>query len=255
MYHNISKLVFLILLCLVPTSIFSQIINVESLRKVTDTTGWHGTTSLNFSLTRNTNDLFRVGNKTHLQYKIPYHLFLLVSDFSLERSAGQNFVNQGSLHFRHNVKLSDLMVWESLIQGQYNSIAKINFRGLLGTGPRFKIIGHEKHRLYVGSILLFEYEEINNAPLLINRDVRGSFYLSISVYPTERISMVSTSYYQPLLRHWSDHRFATENSIVIDLIDKLALKTSYTLTFDSHPAEEVNTTFYNLTTGLIYTFH
>lgn len=255
MNYTISKRVFQFLLLFVPTCVFSQIINVESLRKVTDTTGWHGTTSLDFSLTRNTNDLFRVGNKIHLQYKIPNHLFLLVSDFSFERSAGQNFVNQGSVHFRHNVKLSELLVWEGLVQGQYNSIAKINFRGLLGTGPRFKLIGHEKHRLYVGTIILFEYEEIKNAPLLINRDMRGSFYVSLSVYPTERITLVSTSYYQPLLSHWSDHRFATENSVVIDLIDKLSLKTSYILTFDSHPAEEVNTTFYNLTTGLVYTFH
>lgn len=244
-----------LLLIFFPCMGISQIINVESLRRVTDTTGWHGTTSLDFSLTRNTNDLFRFGNHTHIQYKIPRQLFLLVGNVTFERSAGQNFVNQGSVHFRHNYKITDRFVWEAFTQAQYNSVAKINFRGLIGTGPRYKIIGHEKHRLYLGTILMYEYEEIDNVPMLINRDFRGSFYTSFSIYPTERITLVSTSYYQPLIKNWSDHRFATENSLVIEIVKKLSLKTTYTLTFDSHPADEVNSTFYNLSTGLIYTFH
>src|SRR5690606_3065101 len=125
-----------LLLIFFPCMGISQIINVESLRRVTDTTGWHGTTSLDFSLTRNTNDLFRFGNHTHIQYKIPRQLFLLVGNVTFERSAEQNFVNQGSVHFRHNYKITGRFVWEAFTQAQYNSVAKINFRGLIGTGPR-----------------------------------------------------------------------------------------------------------------------
>ncbi len=87
---------FFIALLFFPILTFSQIINVESLRKVTDTSGWTGNTSLNFSLIKNTQTLIRLNNKIHVQYKMKRHLALFVNYLGFERSGGQSFVNQGS---------------------------------------------------------------------------------------------------------------------------------------------------------------
>lgn len=233
---------------------YAQIINVESLRKVTDTSGWSGNASLDFSLTKNAQTLIRFGNNIHVQYKMNKHLVLFINNLSFERSAGEDFVNQGSQHLRYNYKLSDYMVWEAFIQSQHNSIAKINFRGLAGTGPRLKILGKDKYRLYLGTLVMYEHEELNEKPLVINRDFRSSIYTSFSLYLTDDITFVSTSYYQPLLTDFSDYRFATENSLVIGIVNRLSLKTTYTLTYDEVPASEVPHTFYKLSTGLLYAF-
>lgn len=232
----------------------SQIINVESLRKVTDTSGWTGNTSLSFSLTKNTNTLIRLKNNIHIQYKMNKHLLLFVNNLGFERSGGQSFLNQGSQHLRYNYKITDAIVWEAFVQSQYNSIAKIQFRGLAGTGPRFKLIGLDKYRLYLGTLVMYEHEELNEEPLVLNRDWRASAYLSMSLYPTENISFVSTTYYQPVLSALGDYRLASENAFVLGIIEKLSLKLSYTLTFDETPATNVPNTFYELTTGLLYVF-
>ena len=50
------------------SSCLSQVVNVESLRKPSDSTRWTGSVSLDVSLIKNTNDLFRIANKAHIQY-------------------------------------------------------------------------------------------------------------------------------------------------------------------------------------------
>ncbi|WP_339611027.1 DUF481 domain-containing protein [uncultured Planktosalinus sp.] len=237
-----------------PLLTWSQIINVESLRKVTDTSGWSGNTSLTFSLTKNTKTLIRLKNNIHVQYKMNKHLALFVNNLGFERSGGESFLNQGSQHLRYNYKIKDAFVWEAFVQSQYNSIAKIQLRGLAGTGPRFKLIGLDKYRLYLGTLVMYEHEELNEEPLNINRDWRASTYLSMSLYPTDNISFVSTTYYQPVLKEMGDFRIATENSFVFGIVEKLSLKVSYTLTFDKTPATNVPNTFYELSTGLLYAF-
>ncbi len=245
---------FFILFLFFPLITFAQIINVESLRKVTDTSGWTGNTSLDFSLTKNTRTLIRLSNKIHVQYKMKKHLALFVNDLGFERSGGESFVNQGSQHLRYNYKLVESIVWEAFVQSQYNSIAKIKFRGLTGTGPRFKLLGLEKYRAYFGTLVMYEHEELNEETLIINRDWRASSYLSLSFFPTDNISFISTTYYQPILNDFQDYRIASENSFVLGIFEKLSLKTSYTLTFDATPATDVPDTFYQLTTGLLYAF-
>lgn len=247
------KLLFTTLLFF-PILTFSQIINVESLRKVTDTSGWTGNTSLSFSLTKNTNTLIRLNNNIHVQYKMNRHLALFVNNLGFERAGEQSFVNNGSQHLRYNYKALDNITWEAFVQSQYNSISKIKFRGLAGTGPRFKLLGLEKYRLYLGALLMYEHEELNEETLLINRDWRASTYLSLSFFPTDNISFVSTTYYQPVLNEFQDYRIASENSFVLGIFEKLSLRVTYTLTFDATPATEVPNTFYNLSTGLLYAF-
>lgn len=247
------KKLFCILL-LSPLFAFSQIINVESLRKVTDTSGWSGNTSLDFSLTKNTKTLIRLNNNIHVQYKMNPHLVLFINNLGFERSGGQSFVNQGSQHLRYNYKINNNLIWEAFVQSQYNSIAKLKFRGLAGTGPRFKLLGLEKYHLYLGTLFMYEHEEINEETLIVNRDWRASAYISLSFFPTDAISFVSTTYYQPMLNQFQDYRVASENSFVLGIIEKLSLKTTYTLTYDATPATEVPNTFYQLTTGLLYAF-
>lgn len=58
-------------------SSYSQILNVESLRKVTDTIGWSGSVAVDFTLQRAVNDFFIIANDIHIQYKLTNHLFLL----------------------------------------------------------------------------------------------------------------------------------------------------------------------------------
>ena len=248
------KSVIVILCICFSTALHSQILNVESLRKVTDTSGWSGYVGANFALKRNVNDFVTFGSDVHIQYKNKPHLILFKNDVDFQKIEGQDFSNSFISHLRYNYRFHPKIAWEFFLQGQYNKVNLIDFRGLMGAGPRFKLTDSEKYKFYAGTLVMFEYEEVADGITPTQRDFRGSAYLSFSLYPTDRITLVSTTYYQPDLGGFSDHRISSQSSLVVTLINSLALTTRYTFVYDAFPAVGIPNSQYDFTTGLTYSF-
>jgi|SRR5690554_286535 len=249
------KYLFSFLFILSSLTIHSQILNAESLRKVTDTSGFSGSASLDFSIKRDINDYLGLSNSIHLQYKMKKHLVLLKNDIELKNIEGNKFENAGITHLRYNYRFLPKIAWEIFGQAQYNKVSKINFRGLVGTGPRFKLTNSENYKIYLGTLIMYEQEELSDGVTPLQREIRGSGYLTLTLSPRDNIRFISTTYYQPLLRNFSDFRLSNQTSLLIDLIKNLALKTSYTFTFDEYPAEGIPNSQYSLTTGVFYSFN
>lgn len=247
---QLTVLFFLFFNC----TLFAQILNVEALRKVTDTSGFSGAASLDFSLKRNVNEFVTIGTDVHLQYKMDKHLALFKNDLDFQKIEGEDFDNSFISHLRYNYRFHEKIAWEVFTQGQYNKVNLINFRGLLGTGPRFKLTTSEKYKFYLGTLMMYEYEEVDDNVTPIQRDFRGSGYLSFSLYPTENITLVSTTYYQPEVTDFSDYRISSQSSLLVALFTNFSLKSTYTFVFDSFPAVGIPNSQYEFTTGVAYTF-
>ncbi|MEH6765429.1 MAG: DUF481 domain-containing protein [Aequorivita antarctica] len=232
----------------------SQILNAESLRKVTDTSGFSGSASLNFSLKRDVNDYLGANSSIHLQYKMNRHLVLLKNDIEFQKIEGNKFENAGIAHLRYNYRFHPRIAWEIFTQTQYNKVSKIKFRGLLGTGPRFKLTTSEKYKFYLGTHLMYEQEELSDGVTPLHRDFRSSSYFSFSLYPTKTVTFVSTSYFQPKLNDFGDYRFTSQASLVIDLFNNFAFNTTYTFAYDETPAVGIPNSQYNLESGFVYSF-
>lgn len=248
-----NKLILFLFLS-IPFTINAQILNAESLRKVTDTSGWSGAASVNFALKRNVNDFFTISSNIHLQYKMNKHLVLFKNDIAFQKIEGNKFENSGIQHIRYNYRFHPKIAWEVFGQAQYNKVTLIDFRGLLGTGPRFKLTNSEKYKLYLGTLVMYEHEEVADGITPIQRDLRGSSYFSFSLYPNDRISIVSTTYYQPRLDAFSDFRLSSQSSLLIDLFKNFAFKTTYTFIYDAFPAIGIPNSQYDFTSGVAYTF-
>jgi len=152
--------------------------------------------------------------------------------------------------------VSSLIKWEVFAQAQYDAISEIDFRGLLGTGPRFKLTEKENYRFYLGTLIMYEYEKADN---VINdreqNDLRASAYLSFSMYPTKTISIISTSYYQPKIEAFRDYRFSSNTSLLFEIFKDLAFKTNFNYFYDAVPVStNIPKTQFELTNGLLYTF-
>ena len=232
----------------------AQILNAESLRKVTDTSGFSGAASVAFSLKRNVNDFITLGSDLHIQYKNEHHLALFKNDVNFQKIEGERFENSLISHLRYNYKLHPRVAWEAFAQGQYNKVNLIDFRGLLGTGPRFKVTTSEKYKFYLGTLAMFEYEKVADGVTPIQRDFRGSSYLSFSLYPTDHISIISTTYYQPLLENFADYRISSQSSLAVGLFTNFSVKLSHTFIYDAFPAIGIPNSQYEFTTGVAYTF-
>lgn len=232
----------------------AQIVNVESLRRISDTSKWSGAANLDIGLIKNTKSIFRITNKIRLQYNTEKNLYLFINDLKLEQIEDNSFINKGIQHIRYNRKLLERLKLEVFAQSQYDAISNIKFRGLLGIGPRFKLTKSDNFRYYLGTLFMYEHEEASENTIEVLRDFRASTYFSCSLYPLENISLVSTTYYQPLLKQFSDFRISNETSLGIKVLKNLLFKMTFTYNFDASPIIGIPKTQYELTNGIVYTF-
>lgn len=226
----------------------AQIINVESYRIRTDTTGWAGSGDVSVYLAKYDNVVITFLTNLQFQYKQGKSLFLFLTDVQTVQAERDRFVNSGFQHFRYNYKITDRFVWEAFVQGQYNEPLAIDWRILAGTGPRYKIYGTDLFRLYLAALYMYELEQntgIEN-PATVNR---MSSYLSFTLATNENYTLTSTTYYQPNIADFDDYRISTALSFKTFFGKHGYMKLNYSLLDDKAPAEGIPESIYNLTGG------
>ena len=231
----------------------AQIVNIESARMQSDTTGWLGTIGAGLSLTKNTQQVFAAEGSAHLQYKSDKSLYLILANYGLLKTADKKIIDNAFLHFRYNYKINKTLRWEAFTQIQNNVVTKIKSRFLTGTGPRFKIISTKVFRLYAASLLMFEIEKETGVNDL-QKNFRLSSYASFSIYPNDRIEIISTTFYQPKLKQFSDYRILNQSSFKVKASKRLTVGINWNYLFDSYPAAGIPQTNYFLGSGLEYEF-
>lgn len=163
---------FILFLTVLQTTAMAQIVNVESLRKQTDTTGFAGSIELDGSYLDNEKVIYTVGLETDIQYKWERDILLMIADYKINKLEEVAFQDAAFLHFRFSHEFTDLLRWESFTQIQHNKVAKLDYRILAGSGLRLKLLGKDRFRLYLGVIPMFEYEQISNEEQTINKNLR-----------------------------------------------------------------------------------
>jgi hypothetical protein len=226
-----------------------QVVNIESQRYQTDTTGWAGTLGGNFALTNYGENVFNVHANTHVQYKSVKSLYLFLGGYGFLKGNKQAFVDFGFLHFRYNYKLTKILRLEAFTQLQQNTVTKIQSRFLVGTGPRFKILSTEKIRLYAASLVMYETEKETGNPKQIH-NWRSSNYFSLSYLPNSQTELVSTTYYQPVFFDISDSRLMNQTSCKVKAGKKIVISINWNYLFDTTPAAGVVKETYSFSTGI-----
>ena len=247
------KVVFYILL-FIGTSVYSQFVNPESVRSRKDTVGFAGTIGLDIGYTKNTSSIFALGNSIYIQYIHKKHLIFFINNINIKKVNSESIINRGTQHLRYNYKFNNRITGEAFIQSHYNKISKIDKRQLIGAGPRFTLFKENKFELYLGTLVMYEYEKIKEDQFIYNRDFRFSGYASVRWFPAKNTTITSTTFYQPKLSQWSDYRIFSHNSVMFKVIKGLSIGITYIATYDTHPANEIPKYQFKLLNGLIYTF-
>lgn len=245
--------IFILLLVLISVASHAQVLNIESQRFVTDTDGWVGHLGFSFLLVQNTKQVLSFGNDAQLQYRKHKSRYLFVSNVSLERAGGEDFVNTGYQHLRYNYHYNDWFTWEALVQVQYNKVLKMDSRFVVGAGPRFTLFFRERYRMHVGVIYIHEDEQVTGEPTEYH-DHRISTYLSLSWNIGKNTELVSTTFYQPNVISLSDYRIATNNFLEIDIHKHLALRTGFDLLYDTRQPVGIPNLTYNYRNSLDWKF-
>lgn len=232
----------------------AQIINTESMRIITDTNGWVGQVALDVNISKNTRSSTQIKNNIHIQYKTKKNLFIFINKIGFQKVNNAEFNNKGVQHLRYNYMLNSKFAWELFLQNQYNALYKITFRELLGIGSRIKLTKSDKYKVYLGSLLMYEYEKNNGNTKIYHSDWRNSSYLSFRFNFTKHLFLTSTTYYQPKIIRFSDYRMSHQSQLNFKITKNIFYKMALNYSFDSFPVSTVPNEEYHITNGIVYKF-
>jgi len=232
----------------------SQIVNIESSRIQSDTTGWAGSGGASFSLAQNTQQITAASVEAHLQYKTQKDLWLILGDYGFLKGGAEKFLANSFAHVRYNRKLNKWLRWEAFTQVQSNHITQIRSRYLTGTGPRFKLISAKKFRLYAASLMMYEHETERIKPVIKHNNLRSSSYISFTFLPAENIELISTTFFQPLYNNLSDRRWFNQSILRVKANTHFSLYIKWNYLYDRKPAGTAPKTTYQLISGFSLEF-
>ncbi len=250
------QLRFLIILfiSLITVPAFAQLVNVEKSRKEAKP-GIQGHVDLNLALTQNTKQIFETGTSAHIQYVKDRHMILLLNSINLMRIEGDNLINNGFQHIRHNYTLrGGFVTTEIFSQHQYNSIRLLQRRFLLGAGPRLKVFESDNVGVYFAPLVMYEQEQLNDEAATRNDKFKGDFYVSATYAMDNRISFSHTTYYQPDFADFSEFRVSSDTGLEMKFRGSFSFVITYSLAYDSYPPPDIPNLFYTLKNGIKYNF-
>lgn len=205
-----------------------------------DTVGWKGSAQVGFTYTKNAKEVLDFTSGAHLQYKTKKDLYLVLGNTELLRNGDNSLINNSFLHFRYNHKFTPHMRWEWFSQLQNNAVTGIEFRFLLGTGPRFKLTEGARFRSYLGLAAMYEYERDKAALIgqatVEHRDGRGNIYYSFSWKPEQGTEMISTLFIQPLFFDIADYRILEQLSFRVKPGKHFSFRIDLNYLYDTQPA-------------------
>jgi len=249
---------FILLINTLPQSALA-IVNLDNLHLSSTNTGTSGKLKLNLSGDEGNNQNFRVKGAGILNYRTVNALSFLHAEHTYGESFGEENKNKSFVHARYIRDVSRTKAWEIFAQIEQNKFARLNYRGLIGSGLRFDLSDNNKsQRLFLGTGAFYSQEEISNASTF-NEEKRQNFlranvYLIYQKNLSENVSFYSTTYFQPAIDDPEDFRALEVAGLKTKLLKNLNLVIALEGAFDNHPPEEVDRKDIAYSTGIEYSF-
>lgn len=243
----------LVVIVFLASGVKAQVINIEGKRFLNDTNGWVGNVDFSFNVIQNTKQVLSFSNAIRVQYQKNKSRFILLNDLNFIKAGNTDFVNSGYQHFRYNYKINRFVTMEAFTQTQYNPVLKLDFRYLLGAGPRLKLLKRENARIYFATLYMYEYDDIVNDAVNIYEH-RISSYLTFSFSLFKTLEINSTTFYQPKIANISDYRIANDTGLEIHINKHLNYKSTFNLLYDTFQPVGVPDLVYSFKNGLSLKF-
>ena len=235
----------------------AQVLNAESLR-LNMTEGWVGRVKLSLSVHKSTYDIQKYGLDVHTQYRKGIHMFLLMNSFMLQLVDNTKIRDKLVFHLRYNFErwIEKHIVPELFIQYQKNSVTGIKHRYTSGLGPRFALVRQKTWNLFLGPLMMYEYEEgtIRDTANVVIQTIRNSTYLSFSLKPESSIVITSVLYFQPSLVNISDWRLYWDFALEFPVYRKVKLINGFYILYDTSPIPTYPRLQYSLNISLMIDF-
>jgi hypothetical protein len=233
-------------------------VNTERLRGRAGDAGVSGTVEVSFENQTGNTDLAEGGFSLGLGWRGDGRMALLVASVDAGRGRDETTVNKGFIHLRGGRDLGTRVMWEVFVQHEYDRLARLTARSLVGTGPRFTLFERGKAAGHLGIAYMFEREEVDVLPGSgedpVQRNHRVSTYLAVDVGVKERVSFNNTVYVQPRIGEVDDVRVLEEAGVKVGLVGSLSLNVALKVRYDAQPPAGVKDLDTSVTNRLAWDF-
>lgn len=184
------------------------------------------------------------------RYRSGRHLVFAMARGEEGFSAGKRIVFKHLEHLRYRVDVLGQLQLEAFLQLEQDQARRLWPRALAGVGPRYTIVRGERVDLAVAVAFMEEYQRLRAVGQPDDHGVewarRLSSYVVLALRLTELLKLGQTLYVQPRLNDARDLRMLSETELLVTLKDRFALKTAFTVAYDSRPPTGIE----SLDTGL-----
>jgi len=238
----------------------AAIVNIEDLRVEEPAPGFSGQLAFAASGQSGNTDKSALSLGTRMQwYRRPATSFIV---FNHERGETGGILDTKKSFFharriRHVTLESD---WEAFGQVEENEFTRLSYRGLLGGGARLHLggSGEAGFAVIAGLGAFYSREKLDDRAGATDAGTetlwRGNLYLVVKYRLNERVRVLSTTYYQPATNDFEDYRALEQAALQVKLTDRLDLKLSLDIAYDSRPPQLVEKTDTTYRTGIEYSF-
>jgi putative salt-induced outer membrane protein YdiY len=253
MTEILKGIVGVFVLCMLIFNAKAQVVNIENRRMEDKRQGWTAQGELSYTYIQNQNNFSNLNARTNVAYAKDLHKVMFINDFSFIQSSAGDFENRGYQHVRYNYQKTERLTYEAYAQVQFNQQMRLYPRYIAGVGPRYKLVGEDSIKVFIGGSLFAEHEELRN-PTEVNSNERLNFYLSVTFFKIPGVAIDFLAMYQPRLIHPSDRRIQTEVRLDFPISSHLQFRVSANIFNDSRPPAGVVQTFTNVRNGLLFNF-
>lgn len=142
-------------------------------------------------------------------------------------------------HVRYRYGFTERLSGEVFLQHEFDKFRRIQFRALLGAGPRVRVLTDKQATLVVGLALMLEHERIrrDSEPDAgeFRTDPRLSSYVLGRLEFMENVFLVQTLYAQPRVTNPADIRLLNDTIFEVKPNERLSVGIGFNLTFDNSP--------------------
>lgn len=246
---------------LLATSIYTdlvlcQIVNIESQTQGEIAEGLSGEIELSSDSKSGNTEVNIVAADLNIFFRHRNHLGIFLFERDFGEQQGVRFSDSTFVHGRYRYQLSNNWWWEVFSQADRNDFKRRKLRTIVGSGPRWRIIGNGNFNLTIGSAPMWEKEEYTEQDG--KNPERELIRLSNSIFAGYRLneSVIAdlTLYWQPDPKDVKNFRALLESSLRFRLLDHLSYRISLKQVRDSRPPEGVKESDAQLTQSLIFDF-
>ncbi len=235
------------------------IVNVEQAIIGRPTEGTHTTVDLLFNGANGNTD--KSSNKVDVLTLRQHdtHTEFLQLQYAYGKSRGQVDTDRAFAHLRHRTALTPTWAVEGFGQVGRDPFARLTQRALLGGGVRWVLFEEDQKTAgYLGFGAFREHELLTRKAGTSDPERsllwRANSYLVYKRQINDQVRLYSTTYYQPAFADSGDFRMLEQASVLVKLAEKLDLKLSLDLSFDSRPPQTVHKRDMLYSTGLEFSF-